>query len=773
MFSQPYRHAGGLLNCQLLSTCRRATAYVTSSQRDVQVRYQNTASDSNDFNDSGDNSRDRNSDGLDRRGSGYNRTRHKRAPRKPIRRIEKEKHHLDVPALGEPGEVLLVKARDERRFIPTPRVHKKADADHLPVMLQDLVGEPAQIDRTVVDERIDRVRRSYRPHDRLTLDAWEDIRNGLRHSFTIPQLSAYVSRTLTGKENNPEGNLTLNGEMRFWAWKPGTSRFLETGKRKQESVAERVTANRHLKQKDFLVERILRDCWELGLVTDVGQLDIQIPAHLLSLLIDSEIFSFEELANLNETTIDVTKSLGLVRVTGKQRACESIREIIHDYTNRIESRELSLLSSDDPEAKTVAQALNNGFLSWVEKMYKVSFERNSSQIPNRLYLLAENKANADDARRMMNLAVNKALLRSVPFSTYQPASYVTGLRTVHSPWHDPQPWYRWKIAHDEVRSVRQSGHLFDRHSFGLSDELRKFLWQTPAKGSASLEVHESITATVGKCIFAHGSFRNNMQINALRLGQMSPARAFVQEYPRATHLLGRLALLDTDPEVRSHRIRLVPSAFHREVFPPLELEFTSTRRGDCHLRSVKAVLMESKVDYLLPESAADLQFTRKHTHDLLTRAQRIPCVDSILDDLRDCFHTSMISNNDAPLPVFRSITLPNNLLRRAGEEIDPDGWTTAEYLYPSVKDIQMTYVSKYSYDDTAARIFYSEYESPESPQDGTEPTKDLSIELDWGTLGANNAEALGSGQVSQEKFHAFCLTACGVVTELDSPEYKN
>ncbi|RDW93592.1 putative respiratory complex assembly protein Rmp1 [Aspergillus mulundensis] len=770
MFSQSYKQAGGLLNSQLISTCRRSAACVASPQRDVQIRYQNTASDasdSNDANDSGDNSSNRRSNRPDSEDLGSSPESRYRSL-KSSRMIKKRTHQLDVTALGKPGEVLLVQAPKERRRIPRGQLPTE-DTNDLPLMLHDLLQDPAQIDSTVVGERIERLRESYRPQDRLAPDAWEDIRSSLRKSFTIPQLSEYVSRTLKTKETGPEGNLTLNGDMKFGTWKPGTSHFLETGKGNQQRVADRVAANQNIKNKDLLVELVLRDCWELGLVNDVGQLDIQIPAHLLSLLIGSEFFSFEELASLNGTTIDVTKSLGLVRVTGKQRACESVREIIHDYTNRIQSRELNLLPPGDPRTKTVVQALNHDFLSWVEKTYKVSFERSPSQIPTRLYLLAENKANADDARRTLNLAVNKATSWSVPFSTYQPASYMTGLRQNPAPWHDTHQrnWYRWRIPHAEIRSVRQSGHLIERHSSGLSDELGKFLRQAPAKRASGLEVHESITATVGKSLFASESIHQRMQYSALQLGQMSPARTFVKDHPRGRLFLRKMEPWRVDQRVRSHRIRLVPSAFYGEVFPPLELDFT-TRGGECDLRSVKAVLAESKVDYLLPESAVDLRFTRKLTHELITRAQKIPCVDSLLEDLRDCFHKSVTSNNEVPLPVFRSITLPNNLLRHAGEETDSDGWTTAEYLYPSVKDIQMTAVSMYRYDDTAARLFYAEYESGPG---GAGTTTDLFVELNSVDLNAKNAGTLDSDispQISQEDFDTFCLSACGVVTELDS-----
>ena len=103
-------------------------------------------------------------------------------------------------------------------------------------------------------------------------------------------------------------------------WKPGTSTFVETAS--EGSFADRIASSRYLKGKRFSAEKILRDCWKLGLAGEVGQIDMYLPETSLSLLLNSEHFSFDELASLHEAKIDVTKSFGLIRITGRQHTCE-------------------------------------------------------------------------------------------------------------------------------------------------------------------------------------------------------------------------------------------------------------------------------------------------------------------------------------------------------------------------------------------------------------------------------------------------------------------
>ncbi|KAL4779674.1 mitochondrial inner-membrane-bound regulator-domain-containing protein [Aspergillus varians] len=768
MLSQLSNRAGGLIRCQLLSSCRLNTLCPSLPQRGIFARYQNTTSDSSDSSDYSDNTRQARP--SSQRTSNHRR-RHDNKDKFESRRIG-----LDISALGKPGEVLVVRERKRRGFSRREAAQPKEDTSGLPLMLSDIEQDIGHFDSSVVAERIESFRLPYQPRDKLSPGDWEDLRSRLRPSFTGPQLSEYISKNRKGRDNDIEGSSTHHETSNLAEWRPGTSLFLEMGSVSQETVADRIAASQHIKGKELLIERLLRDCWKLGIANEIGQIDIRLPTHCLSLLIGSKFFSFEELANLHETTIDVTNSLGLVRVTGKQRSCESIREIIHDYTNRIQSEELNLVPPGDSKAKTLARTFTPDFLSWVSETYNVSFEQSSSQLPSRIYVLSENQANADNARRTLNLALDKARLPPVPFSTSTSASKLLEINDVDlgnaAPWHDREkPWFRLEMPESQKLAILPE-YILNEHQSTFLDGLLKVLRQKSpsiADFGPDLEVCESMAATVGKCLFLRKPFLEETQASASQLGKMSLPRTFANDVPRVPRLLQTLTRQGAGS--RSHRMRLAPSALHANVFPPLELEVviapdeTGTHGDECVLRSAKAVLAESNVDYLLPEGVADIRFTRKLTHELLNRPHEIPSLDAILTDLRGRFQESMTSNSEVPLPTFTSVSLPGYLLQGADGELDSNGWATAEYMYLPVNDVHGTHVSQYAIRDY--QLFYASYDG--GPYNAN-TTTDLFLQTGSKDHGVSNTDAshsASSRQIDREEFNVLYNAACAVVSSLD------
>ncbi|KKK26227.1 hypothetical protein ARAM_005239 [Aspergillus rambellii] len=764
MLSQSCKGAGGLLNSQLLIACRRNAIHVTSRRHDVFSRSQNTASDSSD------------GSHLSRVPYRHKSSRRNRNPKRP----QSRKVELDVTSLGQPGEVVVVRERKHRRHVPiiSTLPGQTADKSALPFMLKDIEEDLSIADSSVIAERIESFRLSYQSRDKLSLSDWEDIRSRLQSSFTIRQLAEYIA------ENRQDGAASMEsaGSEKGNAseWRPGTSVFLETGPAAREGVAERVAISQDLKGKDLLAERILRDCWQLGVINEIGQLDIRLPSHCLSLLLRSDHFSFEELASLHEVKVDVTHSLGLVRVTGKQRSCESIREIVHDTTNRIRQEELELLPPNNTTAKTIGRIFTSDFITWVSETYGVAFERNPLHVPSRIFYLLENKFDAENARRTLNLAVRNASPIHIPFSTYMSASEPSAVHGVDAEnftsWPDRQgSWFRWGISPTQAtKMVNLNRSFFDKHQTRLSDELLKLLRARPPTANPTLEtaseVHESVTAAVGRCLFSRKPFFEEKQASASELGKMCLPRVFTTDIPRAAHFLRMLTPRFSEEGMRSHLIRLVPSGLHASLFPQLELE-VSTKAGksdspsddDCVIRGAKAVLDESHVDYLLPEATLDIRFTRKLTHDLLARPGE-NCLEGLQSDLQDCFNRSITSDSEVPLPTFASITLPNSLLGHTSQNLDSNGSSTGEYMFLPVKDIQGTQTHQYEFRDQ--NLFYSFYESgPYNPQTTTELflRKDL---VDSSTEFRAGSENGLSPQPLQQDFNSFYNTACALAFEL-------
>ncbi|KAL4922681.1 mitochondrial inner-membrane-bound regulator-domain-containing protein [Aspergillus aurantiobrunneus] len=762
MLSQSSKRAGGLINCQLLSLCRPSTVCTSLFQRGVFARYRNLAGDS--------------SVGTRSNRPPSKRKIYYRNRRRNRKNNESQKIELGISTLGKPGEVLVVPERTRRSRSDKAEAQPKADTRQLRLMLNEVGQDTSQFDSSELAERIEDFRSPYQTRDKLAPGDWEDLRNRLRSSFTALQLSEYISGNSKRGKSSPEGSLAHREYSNVAEWRPGTSHFLETGPVSQETVADRIAASRNIRGKQLLVERVLRDCWHLGIMNEPGQLDIRLPTHILSLLTGSKFFSFEELANLHETAIDVTHTLGLIRVTGKQRSCESIREIVHDYTNRIRSEELNLFPPGDMRVKIFAQTFTPDFISWVSGIYQVSLEQSSSQLPIRIHFLSENQANADNARRTMNLALAKATSPSVPFSTYMPASKPSEIHEVDventAPWHDRgKSWFRWETQQVQNPLIMLPGYLVHGSNNTLSDELLKVLRQVPHSNlnfGSDVKVRESITATVGKCLFLRKQFLEGSEVNASQLGKMSLPRTFIKDVPRVPELLRSLALQGVDTHL--YHIRLMPSALHASMFPPLELELafapnsTGLRADNIHIRSAKAVLTESNIDYLLPESVADIRFTRKLTHELSSKCESIPSLETLFTDLQGCLFRSMTSDNVVPLPTFTSLGLPNYVLRNNGGELDPNGLATAEYTYLPVNDVYGTYASQYAIRDQ--QLFHASYDS--GPYNAYSTT-DLFLQMELKDHSDRYTTPSNSVSLpeSETEFRSFYNGACAVVSELD------
>ncbi|KJK62442.1 Mitochondrial inner-membrane-bound regulator [Aspergillus parasiticus SU-1] len=770
MLSRSSKGVAGLLSCPIPPSGKKCSSPSTLRLRDVFVRSQHTdgepENDSPESADSAENiERTENTESTESRPRRYRRRfKPQTTPRK-----EFDKVPINVSSLGNPGEVVVVPPPKRRRFawLKNPQYRINQDTKTaLPFMLNDIENDDL-LDNDLVMERIESFRAHYRPGDKLSPTDWENLRSGFQTSFTNQQLSDYIEQ-FKAEDTVPEEGLKLHGGAKLAEWRPGTSAFLETESAPQAGAARRVAKSLDLRGKYVLTERILRDCWHLGLIGEVGQLDIRLPAHSLSLFLHSEHFSFEELAGLHDAKIDITHSLGLVRITGKQHSCEFIRDIIYDATTRIREEDLELYPPGaTPKGKN--RVFTADFLSWVSKTYGVSFDLTTTT-PTKLFYLAENKPKADSARRTLNLAIHDATQPPIPFGTYMAASEPVDTYDINPElnvsWFDRQKsWFRWAVPSAQTApSSMSDAPFFNKHEMRLSDELLKLLRARARTKLGNAEAHESITAAVGRCLFEHKPFEGKA-ITAAQLGKMAPPRTFTTDIPRVIPFLHQLtADYPEDEEIQPHRLRLVPSALHAHVFPQLELEVAMAPGGfEYNVQNAKAILSQSSVDYLLPECGLDLRFTRKLTHDVLDSFGEDAPLQPLQDSLQDFFSKAVIYEGETPLPAFSQLSIPNHLLVETGEERDPDGFTTAEYMYLPVNDFRGTRLHQYDYE--GHRLNYSFYESgPFSPHRTTDIFLDMDVD---GSEEQSPSENGDSQEPVQQEFGSFYKAACSLAFELD------
>ncbi|PLB46793.1 respiratory complex assembly protein Rmp1 [Aspergillus steynii IBT 23096] len=688
-------------------------------------------------------------------------------PRDKKRQLGK-KLPISVTSLGEPGEVLVVEERNHRQFPAHVQDDGPADQDSLSLMLEDIDALENPTNEDSVTENIELLRR-YKPRDRLSFDEWHDHRQEILKSFTNKQLSAYILE-FVGDE---EGEVLEHGKEASARWRPGISTFLEPA---DELDSNRIMRSQdNVKAKDLLVERILRDCWKLGIMGEAGQLDYKLSPPLLSLLARSTNFSFEVLASLHDAQIDLTHSLGLVRITGSQKACETLRDVVEDATAAIRQEDIQLYSQDAPRAQPSNRVLSPEFLSWVSTTYGVVFEEQASE-PSKLFYLAENKQGAEDARRTLNLAIYDKTAPQAPFGTYLSASQPIECYDVNPEdnttwWNREKRWFRWAMppAQSAVAKVLEMP-FFDNHETRLSGELLKILRQKSHPKVDQTDgdnVRETVSAAVGKCLFVRKSSPMEESISAKELGKLSAPRCFTTDIPRVTSILRRLPFRVADESIRNHRIQLVPSLKYANVFPDLDVEFTVRKehggvnpRTEVLLQSAKMVLSKGNVDYLLPENALDLRFTRTLTRELLEGPRGNYLLQNLQEVLEDAFAKARANQEDKPLPAFIDLSLPNDALRTSTENQDPSGQTAAEYMFLPVRDIQGTRITRYGYRDHELK--YSYYES--GPY-YAHRTTDFFLDMDI-TEGLSDppADQLMQGP---EDFNSFYKAACELAFDGD------
>jgi hypothetical protein len=636
-------------------------------------------------------------------------------------------------------------------------------------MLDALDEEASDLTDSAIDSAFEMFRCTHRPNDTLIPGDWEYLRSKLVSSFTYSQLSDYIAESRS-KVSETDKNMGY--------WRPGTSMFLHTiPEGVRDDVTDRVATSRDLKGKSRMAEQILRNCWQLSIVNEVGQLDLRLPTEHAVLLLNAEHFSFDEVASLHGSSIDITSSLGLVRITGKKEACESIREVILDATARIREQNVDI----DADKASSARVFDSNFLEWVGKTYGVAFDKGSSHMPDKIVYLAENERGAHEARRTLNLAINETKPVQLPFSSYLPASEQASVYHI-SPennvsWFDRQMlWFRWAMSSAQSAEAAPSSPIFDSHQSRLSDALLKLLRTSlPTNGSqSSSQVHESVTAAAGRCLFARKASFDETVLTAPQLGALSLPRTFTTEIPRIAPFLDSLPLQSAEA-ARKYDIRLTPSARFAGTHPQLEVEVIVTpselagARDAIEVQSVKSVFSTNSVDYLLPENGLDLRFTRtiyrKVSNETLNGSSHYePLIRSITETLQDVLVSENSSLGSVPPPLFCQISVPGDL-QSPGDPITKD-YTSAEYLLPPLSDFQGAITQQYDFDGRP--LTYRFFESgPFLAARTTELL--LNMEL----------PGPGSGTVSdqpqesvEDEFHAFYKAACDMAFKIHKAKFE-
>lgn len=669
--------------------------------------------------------------------------RHPRNQRVPRWR-KNEKLPLGVDSLGSPGQIVVIKPDPHNfRARKKPPLAKEPEKITLDAMLGELEEEASALTMATVERRFE----SYRPSNaKLTVAVFEDMRKKLAAAFTTSQLSHYIAQNRT---RSPESEIFAS------KWWPETA-----------------PSRHNLKGKTSLAERILRDCWQVNISDEVGQLDLQLRSSLISLLLHADHFSFDRVASLHQANIDVTHSLGLVQITARRDLCESICEKITDAISRVHEMDVGLGS--DASSRDLGPITSPRFLKWLNETYGVVVEQTPSKLPGRIIYLAENKNGADGARRTLQLAVSHAASAPIPFSTYLPALRVAGMHhhhpEAHLLWFDRQKqWFRWSTS----RTTHDQAPFFDSHQTEISDELLKLLRAAPNTGISKENGTgwgESVTASLGKCLFTAKSPLGSTAISASQLCKSSSQRAFATEIPQASSFLQSLPMSSAVDGSPIHLLRLLPSIQSPAVLPELEVLFRLKPPAEkcdpslVELQGVKLIFNTNHVDYLLPENGLDLRFTRRvyRTVQSDESLSGQALMDNIRESLRHVKGTNAANDHAISKSAFTTIPLPLDLLPTThvsalDTAISSNNLPT-EYILPPLSDARGAIVQPYDFHGRELLCGFSGM-GPFLPAQTTA----MSLHLDLLQSGSTPEDPTSA--TLDPAFHSFYKSACQLAFE--------
>ena len=692
---------------------------------------------------------------------------------------------LGIDTLGQPGEVFVLEHGGVRR---------RKDFFHLPVQdnseetgWSNLVDELSQeqnqlLDASSAEQNLERLRSLYQSRRGFTEPEWDEIRASLCRGFTGAQIWDYL-RKFKSPEFAPwsRENETKDDSI----WRPKSAIRLIKDSKTQDRAEDGLAKSHISHQRLFYVDRLMRVCWGLWIQDDIGRLDLHLPSHEYSMILNPRSGPLKELAETYGAKIEVTHSLQLVRVSGDKRACESIRAGIREFVSRIRSsfidipNSVSLFRGEDSR-------FDGEFLAWLEYEYGVVCKKHRRRI--KIHYLAENETDAEEARRNVALGLGLYRRSSTPFCTYAVASEEANIYPVTAPdsmsWLDRRKeWFRWAkpvINADNVGVKEVPPAAFNRGPSSPQNILLEFMVENRKKRYGRLDrtipLSENMTATVGKCLFLTPPTLSSESTNVAGLREMSSSRTFITDIPNTKSFLSGLKPVDGDTSEGTHRIRLLPSDANVLIFPPIELELDMpVSDSPPRIRKATVLFHEASTDLLLPENALDLTFTRSVHFDLMpeydaetltsrhgnaeTTASILKCVEKLR-----CNHP--ITLPQPPVPAFCRIAVPKKLVPAGASAThggDGGSGTTVEgeYMFPPLQSFLGSRIGLFDY--RGLNLSFSHYNS--GPILAAQTTH-LSLEMGQKPLKYMTRDY-------PDTFRSFYKRACHLAFELGETKREN
>ncbi|KAK2736150.1 hypothetical protein FQN57_000881 [Myotisia sp. PD_48] len=717
-------------------------------------------------------------------------------------------HLKNAQVLGKPARVVIVNKKP--RDIVGPYANDGSEEGNInwrkgPRELLAELRIEAGSHPVEVAKNFQRLRELHTLGERLDFVQWESLHASVHDGFTYNQLAQYYRTFNKDRKTCPEDQRSISA--RSGIWKAGTTPFMDPESSARENATNRIAGFKQQSAKKRLVQKILRECWQLSIKDEVGQLDMRLGSGAISVLLVPDLSPLRTFAESNNVNIDVSRSLNLVRITGSELSCGEVKDQLLAWVSDLQSLDISLEQSIYMDLDYIEST----FSPWLNEIYNVGCEIHRDTSKLTIYYLPGQERDVQHARRTLYLAL-MPLEKEVRPVTHFPKSELAQLSLVLSPdslrfEERPKNWVRWtKISSGAGRSDprcsrRPPASIYSKGPTSPYAKLSNLLFTRPYIGEQNLNPEsacEVVTATAGKCLFENKPAFKLARVAFDRLESSTARRAFITDAPNTLSFLNSLdkALPENNPH--TFCIQLVPSPNQRYKPPTIELELeASSEDGDLKslaplaIKSASVVSSLGHVDMLMPESSLDMRFHRKIYHNIIIGTatgleQPTSLNDGLLhSSLRECINKIQLRlplfRQQSDMPLFFTIQIPAeyfedkkfsdpNMVTKIPKKT-PEYMSAEYYISPPVRSLVDANVTRYAYKNFELH-FSSQNLGPYLPMKSTEIKLILGCSRDKLRLrnGLPWSPGIRPGSSIENNLYPFYIRACQLAFELGASQ---
>lgn len=183
----------------------------------------------------------------------------------------------------------------------------------------------------------------YPSNTRLGAKEWATLHRTIREGFTSNQLSSYFNTYQKNNAAKMKSTADGHGSDDIEEWAPLLNILFDVQGLRADIIPPSFKGLRQrLKGKYGLTERILRQCWNLSLRGDIGQLNVTIPTDKTDALLSNEAMHWlRNLADTYNAKIDIFRDDRIVRITAGEESAAETKRVILDRIFMMENEKVT------------------------------------------------------------------------------------------------------------------------------------------------------------------------------------------------------------------------------------------------------------------------------------------------------------------------------------------------------------------------------------------------------------------------------------------------